>query len=113
MASGHPKSRAPEDSFLHITSFVDNVTEPVVDLALLQLPNLVELTLVIPKESPGYGVMSWPKTEMLSLIQRSSCLPSKLLFRGMFVTDEDIQNARNAIPLPTVIDFEYIEPYTL
>ena len=98
---------------LHITSFIDNVTDPVVDLTLLQLPNLTNLTLVIPKECPGYGVMSWPKTEILSFIQRSSCLLSKLHFRGMFVTDEDIQNAKKAIPLPTVIDFEYIGPYTL
>lgn len=98
---------------LHITSFIENTTAPTVDLTLLQLPNLADLTLVIPKECLGYGVMRWPKVEILSLIQRSSCLLFKLRFRGMFITEEDMQSAKKAIPLPTIIDFQCSGPYTM
>lgn len=91
---------------LHITSFIENPAAPAVDLNLLQLPNLTDLTLVIPTDCPGYGIMSWPKAEILSLIQRSSCSLSTLRFRGIAATEDVMRDAKKAIPLPTVIKFQ-------
>lgn len=93
----------PRMQILKIIIFVDNSLDPTIDFHLFQLPNLSELTLVIPDESPAYGVLSWPKTEILSLIQRSSCSLTKLHFRGISLTPNDISSIQKLINLPNLV----------
>ncbi|KAF5326054.1 hypothetical protein D9611_000285 [Ephemerocybe angulata] len=55
-------------------------------LERLSLPSLSELYLVVPEESPEYGVSGWPKALVDSLVERSSCQALKVYLDGIDVS---------------------------
>ncbi|KAF9486010.1 hypothetical protein BDN70DRAFT_368699 [Pholiota conissans] len=90
----------PRIEVLKIMLFVDTFTDPTKDIQLFHLPNLSEFALVIADENPFYGILGWPKAEILSLIQRSSCSLKKLHFRGISMSQNDILNLQRLLHLP-------------
>ena len=67
-------------------------------LSWLQLPSLVELTFVVPSESPERWITRWPKAHVASLIERSSCGVTKLRLHGIEMSEEEMVDAEESIP---------------
>lgn len=70
-------------------------------LSRLQLPSLIELTFaaaIVPGESPECAITTWPKSHVVSLIERSSCELTKLCLQGIDMSDEEVGDTKASIP---------------
>lgn len=58
-------------------------------LERLVVPSLEELTLVVPEESPEYGVSGWPKASVVCLSERSRCRAVRVHLHGIDILSTD------------------------
>ena len=81
---------------LEIVAYLGRVMGEV--LSRLKLPSLTELAFLVPGESPECGITSWPKDQVVSLIERSSCGLTKLCLLGIDMLDEEVVDTEKSIP---------------
>ncbi|KDR75654.1 hypothetical protein GALMADRAFT_211132 [Galerina marginata CBS 339.88] len=87
---------------LEIVAFIGSAMGPV--LSRLQLPNLTQLTFIVPSTSPACGVSGWPKVYVMSLVERSSCLLQNIRLKGIDIAEESIRDTKKSIPSLISVD---------
>jgi hypothetical protein len=87
---------------LEVIPFLGSALGSVLDY--FQLPNLVELSFVIPNGSPSQFRTTWTNTHLLRLHERSSFPLAKICLKGVTASDECISALQKAIPTLALVE---------
>lgn len=89
---------------LEVIPFMGSALGPVLDY--FQLPNLVQLSFVVPDGSPSQYRTTWTNTHLLRLYERSSFPLAKMCLKGAIASDECISALQKVIPTLALVELQ-------